>query len=100
METPQLIEHEAHNYMTQILQGCHSNRVKIYLYVLNIGIFLIFFIIVGLVLYYCHKTKMTPEEVNQKQLKEQDYILSKIRYYKEQQRNITSKASITGLPTI
>jgi uncharacterized membrane protein len=98
--SPRLIEHGAHNYMTQILQTCHSNRVSIYLYVLNIGVFISFFIIVGVILYYCHKAKMTPEEAYQKQLKEQDYILSKIRYYKEQQRNIASRASITGLPTM
>jgi hypothetical protein len=31
-------------------------------------------------------------------LKEQEYILSKIRHYKEHQRSIASKVSITGLP--
>jgi len=100
MNTPQLIDHGAYNYMTQALQNCHSNRVNIYLYVLNIGVFLLFILVVATVLYYCHKTKMTPEEAYQKQIKDQEYILSKIRYYKEQQRNIMSKASITGLPTI
>lgn len=100
MEQPRLIESGAHNYMTQILQNCHSNRVSIYLYVLNIGVFIGFIIVVGLVLYYCHKNKLTPEEAYQKEMREQDYILSKIRYYKEQQRNIQSRAPITGLPTM
>jgi len=97
---PRLIESGAHGYMNEILQTCHSNRVSIYLYALNIGVLVIFVGIVALVLYYCHANKPTPEEAYQKQLKEQEYVLSKIRYYKDHQRNIASRASITGLPTM
>jgi hypothetical protein len=98
--SPRLIETGAQHYMTQILQSCHSNRVNIYLYVLNIGVFFLFLIVVGLVLYYCYKRKMTPDEEYQKRMKEQEYILSKIRFYKDHQRSIQSRASITGLPTM
>jgi anaerobic C4-dicarboxylate transporter len=98
METPRLIEPGAQNYMVQVLQTCHSNRVNIYLYVLNISVLALFLLVLAAILYYCHKRKLSPQEAYQKQLKEQDYILSKIRYYKEHQRNISSKASITGLP--
>ena len=98
---PKLIEYGTANYMSNILNKCHENRVNIYLYVLNISVFLLFVIIVGFILYYCHKNKMTPYESYEKNRKEQEYILSKIRYYKEHQRNIASKttaANITGLP--
>jgi hypothetical protein len=95
---PKLIENGAHVTMSNLLHKCHDNRVNIYLYTLNIGILLLFILITGFTLYYCHKTKTTPEENRQKMLKEQEYILSKIRHYKEHQRNIASKASITGLP--
>lgn len=100
METPRLIEMGAKNYMTGVLQKCHENRVNIYLYVLNIGILILFVTVVSVVLYYCYKRKLSPEEDYQKRLKEQDYILSKIRYYKDHQRSIASRASITGLPTM
>lgn len=100
MEGPRLIESGAHNYMSDILQTCHSTRVNIYLYALNIGVFFLFVGITVAILYYCYSTRLSPEDAYQKQLKEQAYILSKIRYYKEQQRNIASKASITGLPTM
>ena len=100
MEGPRLIESGAHNYMSGILHSCHSTRVNIYLYALNIGVFVFFVGLTAVVLYYCYRNRLSPEEAYQKQLKEQEYILSKIRYYKEQQRNITSKASITGLPTM
>lgn len=100
METPRLIEMGAKNYMTGVLQKCHENRVNIYLYVLNIGILILFMTVVSVVLYYCYKRKLSPEEDYQKRLKEQDYILSKIRYYKHHQQSIASRASITGLPTM
>ena len=97
---PRLIEQGAHSYMSGILHKCHDNRVNIYLYALNTGILLLFIGITCLILYYCHKTKTTPEENRQKLLKEQEYILSKIRFYKEHQRSIASKASITELPIL
>ena len=97
---PRLIEYGAKNYMSGILNKCHENRVNIYLYVLNIGVLILFVIVCGLVLYYCHKKKLSPEEAYQKQIREQENILSKIRYYKDHQRSIASRASITGLPTL
>jgi len=86
--------------MSEILNQCHENRVNIYLYFLNIGVFILFVLVVVLVLYYCYKTKLSPEEEYQKRIKDQEYILSKIRFYKEHQRNIASKASITDLPLL
>lgn len=97
---PKLIEQGAYITMSNLLHKCHDNRVNIYLYLLNIGIFILFIVITGVILFYCHKTKTTPEENREKELKEQEYILSKIRYYKEHQRSIASKTSITGLPTM
>lgn len=97
---PRLIENSAKSYMSGILNKCHNTRVSIYLYALNMGVLIVFCIVVGLVLYYCYKRKLTPEEEYQKRMKEQEYILSKIKTYKEHQRNISSRASITGLPTL
>lgn len=100
VEGPRLIENGARFYMSSVLSGCHSNRVNIYLYALNIGVLIGFLGIVGLVLYYCYKNRLSPAEAYQKQLKEQEYVLSKIRFYKEHQASIASRASITGLPTV
>ena len=97
---PRLIEYGAKNYMCGILNKCHENRVNIYLYVLNIGVLLLFLLICSIVLYYCYKKKLSPEEEYQKQIREQEYILSKIRYYKDHQRSIASRSTITGLPTL
>lgn len=97
---PRLIETGAKSYMCNILNKCHDNRVNIYLYTLNCGVLILFLLITGATLYYCHKTKATAPENYQKMMNEQEYILSKIRYYKDHQRNIASKASITGLPML
>ena len=97
---PRLIENGARSYMSDILNKCHDNRVNIYLYALNAFVLFSFILVIFLVLYYCYKNKLTPEEEYQKKLKDQEYILSKIRYYKEHQRNIASKAMITELPML
>jgi hypothetical protein len=97
---PRLIEPGSRSYMSEILNKCHENRVNIYLYFLNIGVLVLFVSVVFLILYYCYKTKLTPEQEYQKKIKEQEYILSKIRFYKDHQRSIASKASITELPVL
>jgi hypothetical protein len=45
---------------------------------------------IALTLYYCYKRKPSPWELRQKMLKDQDYILSKIRFYQAEQRNLMS----------
>ena len=97
---PRLIEVGAKNYMSSVLTKCHENRISIYLWCLNAGVLFVFIGIIFLVLYYCHKNKISPEENYQKGLKEQEYVMQKIRFYKEHQQSINSRASITGLPTM
>lgn len=101
MDYPRLIENSSKNYLFQTLQKCHNHRVTIYYYVLNIGILVLFFGIVGSILYYSYKNKLTPYEAQQKLLKDQAYILSKIRYYKEDRKKMEESqvSSITNLPT-
>jgi uncharacterized membrane protein len=98
---PKLIENSAKNYLFQTLKQCHNNRVTIYYYVYNIGIFLIFVSIVGLTLYYCSKNKLSDYEKRQRMMRDQQYILSKIRYYKEDVQEQRQKQSdITNLPFV
>jgi len=99
-DRPRLIEPTSKYYMSEILHKCHDTRVSVYQYSLNIGVFIIFIVIVGLVLYYCYRSKLTPEEEYQKKMREQEYVLSKIRVYKDHQRAIHSKSDITALPTL
>ena len=100
MDQPRLIESSAKNYLFNTLQQCHSHRVSIYYYALNIGVFIIFIGIAGFTLYYCNKQKMTDYDKQQKILQDQKYVLSKIRYYKEERKHTdqTNSSSITNLP--
>jgi len=100
MEAPNLIENNAKNYLFNTLKQCHSTRVSIYYYVLNFGILSLFLGVTCLVLYYCNKEKMTEYERHQKMVKDQEYVLSKIRYYKDENQKMQQSrmSSITNLP--
>ena len=88
MEFPRLIEQGTQSYLQHTLSVCHENRVRLYSIALNIGVLLIFVSIVGAALYICYKRKLTPYEVKQKMLRDQEMILSKIRYYQGEQKNL------------
>ena len=101
MFKPKLIENNTYQFLNQSLQECHIKRHVIYSYILNIAVFLLLSIGLYLVLYYSYKNKLTPQQREIKKLKEQDYILTKIRQYQEDQKNIRRMGEIiTTLPII
>lgn len=101
MNYPSLIDYNSRQHLTNTLQRCHENRTTIYYYALNIGVLVLFCVIFGSALYFCYKNKPTPYEKHQKILKDQEFILSKIRFhqdnYKQQQNQMSN---ITNLPFI
>ena len=96
--SPKLIEYGAMEYMQNILSKCHSNRVNIYLYVLNTGVFILFIGFLFIILYYSYRSRDSPEVAYQKKIREQEYILSKIKVYREQQQHIARTSGFTSLP--
>jgi hypothetical protein len=94
MEYPRLIEPNVKNYLYSTLQQCHDKKELIYSWVFNISVFLVIVVVVGAILYFNRKSKLTPYELSEKQRKEQEYIVSKIRQYQSVKKNNT----ITGLP--
>jgi hypothetical protein len=88
MDGPRLIEGSVNHYLQNTLRTCHEHRVKIYSFALNAGVLTLFILIVSFTLYYCYKQKPTPYEQQQKMLKDQQYILSKIRFYQAEQKNL------------
>jgi hypothetical protein len=94
-----LVEQVARNYLQSSLNHCHHYRVHLYSIALNVGIFVVFVSVFGLVLWYSYKKKATPYDQYKQQIRDQEYVLSKIRYVqsqKELQRE--QMASITQLP--
>ena len=100
MINPNLIEYSTKKFVYDKLQQCHNNRVTIYYYILNIGVFIFFAFVVYFALYYSHKNKLTIGEQKYKMMKEQELILSRIRYFQEEhKKNQDSQYSdITNLP--
>ena len=99
MNVTHLIDNNARFYLFQTLQKCHENRVQLYTFALNVIVFLVFVLVTGSILYYNYKNKLTDEELQEKMFRDQQYILSKIRYYQaENQKRNTS--DITSLPMI
>ena len=88
MDRPRLIETSVGNYMHDSLNMCHSNRVRIYSIALNAGVLILFIAIVCLTLYYCYRKKPTPYEMQQKMMRDQEYVLSKIKFYQKEQKNL------------
>jgi hypothetical protein len=100
-----LIEPQAKNYLFHTLTKCHDMRVKYNTVILNIGVFLVFVGVFGGILYYLYQTKSTPQQNYNKMIKDQEYILSKIRFYQEQKQKIDAAAAqsasaITDLPIL
>ena len=101
MEQPRLIEPNMKNYLYNTLQSCHNTRIKMYTTIFNIVVFVIFAMVMGGTLYYCYKRKPSPYEHYQKMIKDQETILSKIRYYQnERVGSQQSSSSITNLPYV
>lgn len=100
MEQPSLIEASTKNYLFNTLKQCHTNRVNVYYYIFNISIFVIFVAVVGTILYRCSMNKPTEYQRQQKMLRDQQYVLSKIRYYKEEVENSDNQhiTRLTNLP--
>ena len=77
----------------------HNYYSIIYNYIYNFIVFAFFILIFGGGLYYCYKQKPTEYELHKKMLKDQQYILSKIRHYQHEKHNQTT-SNITNLPLI
>ena len=103
---PKLIDTSAIYYLDGALKKSHEIRIKYHRILWNVGIVFMFFSIIGIVLYYRYVNRPTPEEADYKLIKDQEYVLSKIRYFQEQNRRINDinrispGAEISGLPVV
>lgn len=101
---PSLIDTTTKTFLAQTLQKCHTVRIKYYGIILNVSLAILFFGVFGTILYYRHKNKPTEQDLQLKMQKEQEYILSKIRFYQEQNHKTLKQVQeysspIEGLPT-
>jgi hypothetical protein len=94
---PQLTEPGVKYFLHQTLKQCHNVRDKFHNMIFNIGLFIAFLIILGIILLCKYKGKLTPVEIEKKNKIKQQYILSKIKNFQESKR-IAHQELITGLP--
>jgi hypothetical protein len=94
---PTLTEPGVRYFLNQTLKQCHIIKNNFHNTVFNIGLFIAFLIVLGLILLYKYKGKLTPVELERKNKEKQQYVLSKIKNFQEAKRN-SHKELITGLP--
>ena len=104
--TPKLIDISAIQYLDGALKKSHEIRIKYHRVLWNAGLVFGFFFIVAAVLYYRYTNRPTQQEANYKLIKDQEYVLSKIRFFQEQNQRIQESnrlaegAEISGLPVV
>lgn len=94
---PLLIEPGVKYFFNETLKQCRDFKNKYQNILLNVGLFLGFLILLGLILLFKYKGKLTSSEKAQRNYEQQQYILSKIKNFQEAKKR-ASQELITGLP--
>lgn len=87
MDEPLLTEPGIISYLNYNLQKCHLVKNRYYNKLLNLVLLTSFLFLTGSIILYKYKGKLTPEEMEQRELKKYQYILNKIK--------ITQEASVS-----
>ena len=94
---PLLIEPGVKYFLNETLKNCNNIREKYNNFLFNIGLFILFIIIISLILLIKYKGKLSDEEIKQKNNEKQSYILEKIIKFQEAKRKAHQEL-ITNLP--
>jgi hypothetical protein len=94
---PILIEPGVRSFLGETLKQCHKFKETHYNFIFNIVMFFAFILILGILLLYKYKGKPTQEELYQKELQKEQYLLDKIKAY-QQNKLKAHQQLITGLP--
>jgi len=94
---PILTEPGVKYFLNNALKQSHIIRVKFYNTIFNIGMFILFLLVLGGILIYKYKGKLTPVEIAQKNKEKQQYILERIKKFQIAKQRAHQEL-ITGLP--
>jgi hypothetical protein len=94
---PILTEPGTKFFLSETLKQCHIIRNQFHNIVFNVGLFIFFVLVLGAILLYKYKGRLTPVEKQRKDVEKQQYILSKIKNL-QQAKKIAHQELITGLP--
>jgi hypothetical protein len=94
---PMLTEPGVKYFLNETLKQCHKFKEKHNNLLFNVMLLIGFFIILGILLLYKYKGKLSPEELEEREIEKKRYILSKIRNYQDSKLRAQQEL-ITGLP--
>jgi hypothetical protein len=94
---PILTEPGVKYFLNHALKQTHIIKEKFHNTIFNIGMFILFLIILGGILLYKYKGKLSPVEIAQKNKEKQQYILDKIKTFQIAKQKAHQEL-ITGLP--
>lgn len=97
VESPSLTEPGVKYFLNQALKQTHLIRLNFYNTMFNIGLFIVFCLIVGGVLMYKYKGKMSSAELAKRNKEKHQYILEKIKNFQIAKQRAQQEL-ITGLP--
>ncbi len=97
MNRPTLTEPGVKYFLNETLKQCHQFREKYTNTIYNIGLFIGFLLVLAILLIYKYKGKLTPEEIEEKEMEKRKYLLERIKNY-QQARVDAQQKLITGLP--
>jgi hypothetical protein len=95
---PELTEPGVKYFLSNTLKQCHIVKNRFHNTMFNIGLFFVFMIVLGGILLYKYKGRLTPLEKDKKTKEKQQYILSKIKALQESKKRAHQEL-ITGLPS-
>lgn len=94
---PTLIEPGVKYFLSETLKQCRIFKNTYNNLLLNISLGIGFLVILGIILFFKYKGKLTPSEKELRNRQKQQYILSKIQNFKEAKQRAHQEL-ITGLP--
>jgi hypothetical protein len=94
---PRLVENGVKYFLNETLKQCHIFKERFHNWLFNLGLFLLFSIILGCILIYKYKGKLSPMEKQRKDREKQQYILSKVQKFQLAKKQAHQEL-ITGLP--
>lgn len=68
-------------YFEESFQKCKEYKLNYYTTVVNIGLFILFVLILASVLYMKKKEKLTPQQKRKKEEEDRQYIIQKIKSF-------------------
>jgi hypothetical protein len=94
---PLLTEPGVKYFLNHALKQSHIIREKFHNTIFNIGMLIFFLLILGFILVYKYKGRLTPVEMAQKNKEKQQYILERIKNFQIAKQRAHQEL-ITGLP--